>query len=328
MGLKQILLIVFVLLACIESYAKRKKIFVIESYHVEYPWDKSYKEGLQSELKNKYELRYFQMDTKRLPKDEHSRMAEKAYEQFKKEKPDLLVLADDAALKLVGPKVANQPIPVVFLGINNNPRNYFEKMPSNFTGVLERPLFRRSVSYIKNIFPNCKKILSLWDADITSTVSIADMFGTEATLNVSGIDVTYKSIQSWTDWQKTVLSLNKEYDLVIVGLYHTIKDEAGKQVDAESVVKWTSLNSPIPTFAFWDFAVGVDKVIGGYVLYGKSQGIEAASIILKILEKGVSPDSMPPVFKDEGQFLFSKKQLDKWKIQLPSNIKEQSSFID
>jgi ABC-type uncharacterized transport system substrate-binding protein len=305
-----------------------RSIFIVESYHVEYPWDISYKEGLSESLKNNYKLTYFQMDTKRLPKDEHSKRADAAFEKFKKGNYDLVILADDAALKLVGPKLVAEKIPVVFLGINNNPRNYFEVMPTQFTGILERPLFRRSISFIKDIYPKAKTIITIWDSDITSNVSIQEIFGDKEQINVNGIDVTYKSIGDWNDWKNFITSMKDHYDVVVFGLYHTIKDETKKQIDAEEVIKWSSQNTPIPSFGFWDFSVGADKNMGGYVLYGKTQGFEAGKLVKQILEEKVSPKDIPPKYIDEGKFTFSKKQMDRWKVQLPNEIKTQSNFVN
>ncbi len=45
-------------------FAQRETILVIESYHGEYPWDQSYKEGLREVLASKYDLVFFEMNTK------------------------------------------------------------------------------------------------------------------------------------------------------------------------------------------------------------------------------------------------------------------------
>ena len=54
-------------------------ILVIESYNAEMQWDANYKEALQESLGKKYHLEYFQMDTKRLPREQHAAMADKAW---------------------------------------------------------------------------------------------------------------------------------------------------------------------------------------------------------------------------------------------------------
>jgi len=80
-------LIVFVLLLPVSLYSQEKHIFIVESYHAEYPWDISYKKGLESILASEYKLIYFEMDTKRLPVSEHQKKAEQAFEKYKENTP-------------------------------------------------------------------------------------------------------------------------------------------------------------------------------------------------------------------------------------------------
>ena len=76
----------------------KQKILIIESYHSEYSWDQSYIQGIKSVFKDDFELLYFQMNTKRLPKTAYEERANKAWEHFQKTKPDLVILGDDNAL--------------------------------------------------------------------------------------------------------------------------------------------------------------------------------------------------------------------------------------
>jgi len=45
-------------------FCAEKTIYVIESYHAEYPWNASYKNGLEEKLGGKHKPVYFQMDAK------------------------------------------------------------------------------------------------------------------------------------------------------------------------------------------------------------------------------------------------------------------------
>ncbi len=305
-----------------------KKIYVIESYHAEYPWDASYKKGLEETLGGKYKLSYFEMDTKRLPKDQHQKMADQAWEKYLAEKPELVVIGDDAGLKLLGPKFAETQTPVVYLGINNNPRNYFTALPPNITGVLERPLLRRSIADIKKIIPNTKNVLVLFDSDITSQITKKEVFEDKDSVSISDIKVDIKLIGDWQTWQDTVAACKGKYDACVVGLYQTIKDAEGKPVNAEEVIGWTSKNIPIPPFAFWDFAIGKDKTIGGLVLFGKEMGVLAGGLVLKIIEEGKPIKEMPPIMNDQGLRVYSKTQLAKWNITLPENIVAGASMVE
>ncbi len=307
--------------------AKKENILVIESYHAEYLWDMSYKEGLHETLGDQYNIIYFEMDTKRLPQSAFQSKAELAWETYQKVNPSLVILGDDNALKHVGPKFIQTDTPVVYLGINNNPRNYGMVGHKNITGVLERPLPQRSILFI-NTFLKLKKVLILFDSGTTSQVISSEIFNAQESVFFSGIQADIKLIDSYINWQEAVLNSKKEgYDIIIAGLYHTIKDHTGSHVDAEKVLEWTSQNTPLPPFGFWDFSVGANKTIGGYVLFGKEHGITAGRIALEILS-GKSPGDINPQIPEKGRFLFSQSQLKKWGVTLTDPIASTAKYTE
>ncbi len=159
-----------------QADAAEKTILLIESYHADYPWDVSYKSGLQEVLQSKYTLKHFEMNTKRLPTSQHREMAELAWKKYQELKPDLVIIGDDAGLSHLGPRFAETTTPVVYLGINNNPRNYFTHAPDNITGILERPIFKRSILSIKSLLPRAKNVLVLFDTDVTSQIVRKEAF--------------------------------------------------------------------------------------------------------------------------------------------------------
>lgn len=306
-----------------------KKILVIESYHAEFSWDASYKEGLKTILGKKNTLVYFEMNTKRLPKNKHQKMADLAWNKYQQVKPDLVVLGDDAALKFLGKKFAHTATPVVYLGVNNNPRAYFKggRVPPNITGVLERPLYKRSISAIKDLLPNAHRGLVLFDTDITSHIVLSDVFSDEKKQSVFGLEIDLELVEKYPRWRQLVASAKDTYDFIVVGLYQTLQDESGTVVNSDDVIAWTSKNTPVPVFGFWDFSVGSNKSIGGVVLYGKDMGIAAGKIAKKILS-GISPDEIYIVNNAQGIFTYSKTQLKKWSITLPASIQRKATLTE
>jgi len=93
-------------------------------------------------------------------------------------------------------------------------------------------------------------------------------------------------------------------------------------------VRWTSRNTPVPPFGFWDFSVGSDRTIGGLVLYGREQGKAAASLVQKILSEGMSPAALGPITAEKGNLLFSRKQLQKFKLSLPPELAKEARYVD
>lgn len=146
-----------------QSIAKQK-ILVIESYHSEFDWDISYIQGIQSVLEDEFELHYFQMDTKRIATSLHKERSDKAWDMYKRIAPDLVILGDDDALQYLSERFMHVTTPVIYLGINNNPRNYNIYQSKNISGVLERPLFKRAIPIIAQILPQkVKRILGAVD---------------------------------------------------------------------------------------------------------------------------------------------------------------------
>ena len=74
------------------------KVLLIESYHSEYPWDASYVEGLTETFSPEVELITYQMDTKRLPVEQHQSQAEKAFAFYQQHQPEIVILGDDNAM--------------------------------------------------------------------------------------------------------------------------------------------------------------------------------------------------------------------------------------
>lgn len=144
------------------------------------------------------------------------------------------------------------------MGINNYPRLYNITRTDNITGILERPLMKRSIIYITEfIKPIMDKILILFDSGITFKISVQEVFQGQSSVNVTGIHVDLKLIGELSEWRKIVLSIRlKGYDVVIVGLYQTIVDENGEYVKAIDIINWTSKNTTVPPFGFWDFTMG------------------------------------------------------------------------
>ncbi|MEH6442736.1 MAG: ABC transporter substrate binding protein [Oceanospirillaceae bacterium] len=318
------LLLAFVVNA--QKADKQLDILVIESYHTQNAWDASYTRGLNKILGDKYSLKYFPMDTKRLPQTQHIKKAQQAWQVYLDSKPKLVILGDDNALKYMGPMLAKTDTPVVYLGINDNPRYYIKKN-RNTTGVLERPLLNRSIVELNKITP-LKNVLILFDNSPSSKAVLERSLNAQRLLKRLDISINVMLIANYTNWQQAVLSAKTEhYDAIIVGLYHTLVNKESEHVSENIVIQWTSKQTPLPLFSFWGFTVAADKAIGGYVIYGEDQGEEAAKIVLEIFN-GTAPVNIFPRTALDGHLLFSQSQLNKWSLTLPESMNKAATFVD
>lgn len=305
------------------------RILVIESYHPSMSWDKGYKAALEQKLGRRYELVYFALEAKRAPAEVPLR-AEQAWAKYLALLPALVVLGDDPAVQHLGKRFAATTTPVVYLGMNNNPRAYPEVWAANnITGVLERPQLKRNLAIVRQLMPAAKRVLVLFDNDLTSRVIEQETFSAGTTTQIEGLTVDLVLTGSWTRWQEYVLNARQHgYDAICVGPYWSLSGADGRNVDGEEqVIGWTSAHAPLPLFAFWEVAVGAERAIGGLVIRAHAQGGEAADMALAILS-GRAPRDILPRTAERGRFIFSRGQLARWGLSLPAQIAAQASMAD
>lgn len=317
-------LFVFALMAACNLQART--VLVVESYHAEHPWDISYKKGLEQALSPAHKLVYFEMDTKRIPQANFQAKADAAWQLYQRLSPQLVVLADDNALKYLAPKFLYTDTPVVYLGINANPRVYGVVGPSNFYGVMERPLIKRAVIMLKQLIP-IKRVLVMLDTSMTAETLYDNNFYGKPAHRLAGVRVDVVQFKHFSDWQNMVQQAKHlGYDALIVGLYHDLRDQAGNHVAAEQVMQWTSSHTKVPPFGLWAFSVGANKTIGGNVVFGYEEGKLAGQMAARLLN-GESVLRTPQM-TIHGQFMLSKSQLKKWQISAPKEVLQKAQLVD
>ena len=303
-------------------------ILVIESYHKEYRWGIGYKSALYDQLGARHQFNFFEMDTKRIPKSSFQEKANQAWSYYLKTNPDIVVLADDNALKYLGKKFSETSTPVVYLGINNNPRNYGIYNSSNITGVLERPLIKRSILSVRRLIPKLANVLVLFDAGNTSLTSLSIELSNRSMLKIHGVTVEVKLIEDYQLWQFEITSAsNNKYDAIIIGLYHALRDKKNQHVSSITAINWASQSSLVPLFGLWDFSVGKHRTIGGLVLQSYDQGYQASLLIKEILS-GTSPGDIRPQTAKKGTYIYSRNRLKNYDLTVPDDIVKVAKFVE
>lgn len=302
------------------SAAETALVMVVNSYDIGHSWVRAHNDALRERLASRARIDGFDMDTKRIPPEAYRDAAERAWQAIEAAKPDVVVLTDDNAVRLLGPRVMRKGIPLVFLGVNQNPRTYLGGM-EGATGVLERPLYKRSLIFLREIMgPKLKRSLILFDSGATSQVIMNTVFKDKTSLKLGGTSADVRQVGTFAEWQQAVLSAGERgYNAIFAGLYHSLTDDQGMHVPGDTVITWTSANASVPVFGYWDFSVGPDRAVGGLVNSGRPQGEAAAELVLRILD-GEPAGSLYPVTPKDGQFLFSRSGLRRWNIHLPDSI--------
>jgi ABC-type uncharacterized transport system substrate-binding protein len=323
-------LVLAMLIVCTATSDATKlvNISIVHSYHKEYAWEQSLTSGLLDTLPKNVSLDHFYLDTKRLPKTQHEERTKAALHHLTLKRPDLIILCDDNAARYLGPQLKNGPIPVVYVGLNRNPRDYGLFPANNMTGILERPLLKRSLhSMCRLVNTEDTKVLILFDSDSTSDAVLHEAFKGETSFNLGKVRVELKQFDLLENWQSALLNAKFEgFDTVYIGLYHTLRNGLGEHVPDEEVIAWANVHAPVPIFAFWNFAVGKGKTIGGHVLSGRDQGLAGGQIVSEILS-GIPPAKIPPRSAKEGSYQFSIHELKRFGITLPQKIREQAILV-
>ncbi len=306
--------------------AEQKVILNIAAYHKGYGWTDDCIKGINQELNSQYKVIHYYMDTKRLPKSAFGNAMEKAWKKFMQINPDIVMLGDDNALMLLGPRFSKQKTTVVFYGINGNPRSYFSKaMPFNIKGVLERvpiiPLVR-DVVRMNRLHPN-KQVTILSDGGTSSAAQLKTRFHGVREKQIGQFKVLFLDFSEWKDWKNYIRNAKKTNAALISTNYHAIHDN-GKSIDYMKVLSWTSKNSKLPVFIVQK-DVGPGMATGALLIDGIIHGKLAADMVNKTIHKQRVPQFVEDV---EGKYIFSRNQLKKFNLNLPESIKKQSKMVN
>lgn len=306
------------------------KVLVIESYNKEFYWDASYRQGIIATLGDRASIHFFEMDTKRLSPAEHQNRARAAIASIDDLQPDIVMLGDDNALRLVGKAVLSRGIPLVFLGINGNPRDYFDGIaPVGITGVLERPLLKRYLLFVRKINPEWKNILVLFDNSVTSQIyrDSPFFFAGKDHIKILGVNVEIFLSNSYEALQTKIKQAQTDQDVLFLGGLNTLRDKHNQYIDPHTAVKWINRQSEIPMFGFWRGTVGKDGAIGGYVIDGFSMGAQAARLVMAILQGG-SASGRKIEWQNKGRLILSASALRRWNVVIPKELQNKAEYID
>ena len=292
-------------------------ILVIESYNQTLPWVQDNSRGLKSVLGNQNKLEYLYLDTKRTPVEDHPALAQKAWQHYIETKPDLVIICDDDAVNLLAHRIARYGTPVVYLGMNSNPRQNGTYGSTNITGVLERPLLKRNIVEMSALLGSPQKALVLFDDSSVSKTALRDNFGDVTNWQLNKLHVDLQQTDSYPHWQEIIQTARTQgYEMIFIGLYHTLRDQNGNHIDTDEAIRWAAKQSNVPLFGFWDFSVGPQKAIGGLVMSGYEQGTAAGAMANELLQ-GKKANSLIPRTAARGEYLFSRSGMNRWKLSVP-----------
>ncbi|TCS41406.1 ABC transporter substrate-binding protein [Reinekea marinisedimentorum] len=312
------------MLLCLSAQATT--IFIVSSYHPEYQWDADYVRAIKENSSSGYEFIQRSLDSKNLPPEQWQQKAAEIVAEIRKTKPDVVVIGDDNALTTVGMEIKTSGIPIVFLGINGSARQYGLGGGSPMTGIYERPFIEASIRHVSKVTKGNLPILVLMDNSTTMQNTVSEKFADQRSVEVQGTQVDILLTNSAREWKTAIAGAHERYRAVIVGTYHTLRHDDGAAFSDESAMLYAQTALKVPLFALWDFSVAPDKAAGGYVISAYEEG-KSASRIIRLVLSGVPVSSIASSNSQTGHYIYSKKAMEKWGIQLSPLVASQSTFL-
>jgi ABC-type uncharacterized transport system substrate-binding protein len=307
----------------------RKRALVLHSYHPEFIWVQDVNRGiLQGLREERFEteknltLEYFYMDTKRKTDEQWKlEVAAKAKTRIATFKPDVVIAVDDNAQKYVVKDMASGDTPFVFLGVNADPMTYgylrsLKAPGGQVTGSIERERFRQSFALLDQLVPGVRNLAILCDDGPTGrpVVERVKLQAAELGINI----VAVKQTGSYGEWQRFVAEIQTQADALLVVLYHTLKDDAGKPVNENTVLSWTVENSQLPDMGFWSWAVD-GGLLCSEAISGFQQGHYAATVASYVL-LGQSPGEFPVDKPQRGEVCVNLARAKMLGIEIPYEL--------
>ena len=327
---KKILLFGLLVVFLLPNNALTGEILLVVSYHPSNEWTANCIKGIRQQIADRHSIEIIAMDTKRKKESEFQTIADSVWARIIDKKPDLVMLADDNALKYLGPRLSQSDMPVVFYGVNNTPRSNLPngRIPENMTGLMEKRLLIPLARTVIRIVPaNHNRILILFDDSETTKIHLEKALFGKKTIPLKNSTIEWKSIGYYDIWQETVLDADNHYDAIIMENWYTVKDRHTKTVMPEQdVLEWTAQNAPVPIFGTTPFAVGRKRLVGALVLEGTEYGQAAAEIALQILDSGMKPSEFTITYSEKGKYYFNEQKLTQFNLQLPAEIRNVASF--
>ncbi len=300
------------------------KIFMVFSYHPELMWHRNAERGLKDSLEGLV-CRYkrFYMDTKRHPEESWVNLkAREALKEIEEWNPTVVVTFDDNATKTVGGDLLGRAIPVVFLGVNADPRKYgfvkgpLEKPGTNVTGVLERHYFALTFKLLKALIPGIKRCAVISDDSYTSHVALDYCRSQEARfpVEIEG----YYHLRTFEEWKEKVEELQGQVDCILVYNALTLKSLEGEAVSNREVYGWMRNHSRLPDGGVWESPIRFG-LLGGVILTGYYQGYYAGLKVKKILS-GTPPGEIPIDRPPRGEIAINLARARELGVKLPMGV--------
>ena len=321
----------------------KTRIFLVDSYHRDYPWSRSVEEGIvdamltHGYLENREQVEQLMahdvvesaravikkewMDTKR--KNSSSDIAQattRIMAALTAFDPNLVLPSDDNATHYIGTQLLDTDIPVVFSGVNGLPLKYglvetMERPGHNVTGVWQAGYYKEGVDLLKALVP-AAKTFAILAADSETTrpkIKVIQALAGEGKMPLQLVDVV--ATNSFSEFQRRVLEVAPRVDAFFVINHDTMKDDQGVHVEMLTVGTWYLEHVHKPEVADEDQFVREGMLCAANDS-GYNQGVLQFEMAVEILERGAKPSELAPRVPPRGALMVNRRRAQQLGIPL------------
>jgi ABC-type uncharacterized transport system substrate-binding protein len=285
------------------------KCMFVSSYHQGYAWSDGVERGLREVLTQRCEIRQINLDSKRQTDEGSKRSAAAtAREQIDEWQPDVVVVADDTAIKyLLQAHYKDQSLPFVFCGVNWSAAQY--GLPyANTTGMIEvaplRPMLEHAVT-----ISGGRKALYI---GANTPGEASNLEYASAAAQTIGVTLDSVLVETMDEWE-IAFRENSAYNFVIIGSNAGVAhwdDARALQIARDHGQRLTATNHPWMT----PFSML------GFTQLAEEQGEWAGELVLEILA-GTSPGDIPIIANRKSDIWLNEPLLLAATIDVPPSLR-------
>lgn len=302
-----------------EDRSRAPKIFVLHSYHQEYPWTRDEHIGFVQTLTKTYSLdgslvTSEHLDSKRIALTDEYTDFFRSYlrTKYRGYQPDLVFCTDDDALRFMHRYKSEifPTAPVVFCGVNS--ATLMDSVDRRqYCGVREAKEILPNIRLVQQAKPDLSEILLVGDASSTYQ---AIRKATETQVRRVFPDLRFEFLASQRLSRLRAQLAARRRGVVLLTTIGGFQDEAGAVVPLERAIATIVGAGDFVVVSMEDVYLS-GGVVGGYVTSGVSQGRAAATLAARIL-RGELPHSIPLVRQSPNAYMFDYRHLPKLALSL------------
>lgn len=286
----------------------------INAYSPGYEWSDRMQRQFEQEVKSMCRVTVYYLDAKNTSTQQLKQRGSEVANLIGLAKPDIVIAADDAASEyVVQPYLRNSRTPVVYVGINWDPKPYGYPM-DNATGMTEiwptNELFRILRHTVKQF--NKLAIISA-DHPLEKT----DSLYIEQSAQKNSITVEHYFVRNFAEW-KSAIRTAQNADAIHLGTNQSISDW-----NETEAIAWLKQHNQRFTFGSQDF-------MRPYVMFSLSKSPEEfgnwAAKLTHVILSGMQPWQVPIVPNQQFTPYINPSLLSLTSYQLPAYIK-RNAFI-